>query len=503
MDVKVITADITKLEVDALMVNLFEGMDQPSGAAEIIDKSLGGAIAQLVDEKEIRGKFKELTLVHTAGKIPAKRIVVVGLGKPEELTSDRIRQAVAESCRFLRSKQINRVATIVHGAGVGDVTPKVAAQAIVEGCIMGLYTFKRHITKLPETGDIEELLLVERDKSKIAALASGCDIGRIIAEATCLARDMVNEPSNCMTPQDMADIAKTTAEELGLECTILEREQMVEMGMGGLLGVARGSQEPPKFIILNYRGGDSSSHTIGLLGKGLTFDSGGISIKPSANMDEMKGDMAGGATVLSALRAIAQLKLKANVTVLIPATENLPSGSALKPGDVLTAMSGKTIEVANTDAEGRLILADALGYARKLELSPLVDVATLTGGCRIALGDICTGLFSNNQELAEKVLRAAGNAGEYVWQMPMYKDYKDQNKSEVADLKNTGGRYASAITAAQFLAEFAEDTPWVHLDIAGTSWSDSKNGYVIKGATGAVVRTLVSFVEGLAAESAS
>ncbi|MDY6835561.1 MAG: leucyl aminopeptidase [Chloroflexota bacterium] len=503
MDVKVIATDIAKLEVDALMVNLFEGVAQPGGATGVIDKALGGTISQLIADKETSGKFKELTLIHTTERIPAKRIVVVGLGKSEELTLDRIRQAVAEACRFLRSKQINRVATIAHGSGAGGITPHMSAQAIVEGCILGLYSFRRHITKLPETGQIEELLVVERDKNKITALESGCRKGRILAEAACFARDMVNEPANCMTPQNMADIAQATAEELGLECTVLERDQMVEMGMGGLLGVARGSQEPPKFIILNYRGGDSSSTTIGLLGKGLTFDSGGISIKPSANMDEMKGDMAGGATVLSALRAIAQLKLKANVTVLIPATENLPSGSALKPGDVLTAMSGKTMEVANTDAEGRLILADALGYARKLELAPLIDVATLTGACRIALGDICTGLFSNNQELADKVLSAAGSAGEYVWQMPMYKDYKDQNKSEVADVKNTGGRYAGAITAAQFLAEFAEDTPWVHLDIAGTSWSDKKSGYVIKGATGAVVRTLVSFVEESAAESIS
>ncbi len=319
-----------------------------------------------------------------------------------------------------------------------------------------------------------------------------------MAEATCLARDMVNAPANVMTPRRVAAIARDVASGGGLECTVLEQEQMRELGMGALLGVARGSQQPPKFITLQYKGDASSSRTVGLLGKGITFDSGGISIKPAENMGDMKGDMAGAATVIAALHCIARLKPKINVTALAPATENLPSGTALKPGDILTAMTGKTIEIITTDAEGRLVLADALGYARKLGLSPLVDVATLTGACRIALGNVCTGAFGNNQELVDRIIKAGEEAGERLWQLPLYEDYKEQNKSEVADIKNTGGAYAGAITAALFLAEFAGDTPWVHLDIAATSLTDKEKGYIVKGAKGVMVRTLVNLVLKLA-----
>jgi len=273
---------------------------------------------------------------------------------------------------------------------------------------------------------------------------------------------------------------------------------MQELGMRALLGVAQGSQQPPKFIILNYKGGDSSKLDLILVGKGITFDSGGISIKPSEGMGEMKGDMAGGAAVIASMGAIAQLKPGINVTALIPATENLPSGNALKPGDILTAMNGKTIEIVSTDAEGRLTLADALSYAKKLEAKRIVDVATLTGACRVALGDVCTGAFTNNQALVDRVIASGAEAGERIWQMPMYEEYKEQNKSDVADIKNVGGRFGGAITAAQFLGEFAGDTPWVHLDIAGTNLTDKEQGYLVKGATGVPVRTLVNLVLSLA-----
>jgi len=500
MELKVVIDDITKLEVDALIINLFEEVSQPSGATAAVDKALDGAITQLIATGEIKGKLGELTLIHTLGKIPARRVLVAGLGKQTELTLDRIRGIIAEACRFLQEKEVKRVATIAHGAGIGGIEPEKAAQAIAEGGILGLYTFRRHITKKPETSEIEELLIVERDESKLSQLEKGCAIGRVMAEATNLARDMINEPANFMTPADMAEVAKKVAAEYNLECTILEREQMQELGMGALLGVAQGSRQEPKFILLQYKGDNSSQKTLGLVGKGITFDSGGISIKPSEDMADMKGDMAGGATVVAALRAIAQLKPKINVTALIPATENLPGGAALKPGDVLKAMNGKTIEIISTDAEGRLILVDALSYARKLGLSPLVDVATLTGACRIALGDVSTGAFTNDQEFLNKVIDAGEQAGERLWQMPMYEEYKEQNKSEVADIKNTGGRYGGAITAAQFLSEFTEDTPWVHLDIAGTSRSDKEKGYLVKGATGVGVRTLVNLAIALAKE---
>jgi len=500
VELKVVIADITRLEVDALIVNLFEEVKQPGGATAAVDKALDGAVSQLIATGEIKGKLGELTLIHTLGKISARRVVVAGLGKQQELTLDRIRRIVAEAGRFLRGKGIKRVATIAHGTGIGGIEPQKAAQAIAEGSILGLYTFRRHVTKEPETGEIEELLIVERDESKLPQLERGCATGRMMAEATSFALDMINEPANFMTPSHMAEIAKRVAAEYNLECTVLEREQMQGLGMGALLGVAQGSRQEPKFILLQYKGDASSQKTLGLVGKGITFDSGGISIKPSQDMAEMKGDMAGGATVMATLRAIAELKPKINVTALIPATENLPGGSALKPGDVLKAMNGKTIEIISTDAEGRLILADALSYARKLGLSPLVDVATLTGACRIALGDVTTGAFTNNQGLLDELIRAGEEAGERLWPMPMYEEYKEQNKSEVADIKNTGGRYGGAITAAQFLSEFAEETPWVHLDIAGTSHSDKEKGYLVKGATGVGVRTIVHLAIALAEE---
>jgi len=500
MELKVIIADVTEIEVDALIVNLFEEVSQPGGATGAVDKALDGVISQLIASGEIKGKFGELNLIHTMGKIPAKRVLVAGLGKQQDLNLDKIRRIAGETCRFLRKKGTKSIATIAHGAGAGGIDPEKAAQAIAEGSILGLYTFRKHITKKPETAEIEKVLILEREDERRNQMEKGCAIGKVMAEADNFARDMINEPSNFMTPSDMAEIARGMATEYKLGCTVLEREQMQKLGMGALLGVAQGSQQPPKFIILTYEGGDPSNKPLGLVGKGITFDSGGISIKPSESMADMKGDMAGGATVIAALRGIAQLKPKINVTALIPATENLPSGTATKPGDVLKAMNGKTIEIANTDAEGRLILADALSYAQKQGITPLVDVATLTGACHIALGDYATGAFTNNQELLNKVIEVGAEAGERLWQMPMYEEYKEQNKSDVADIKNTGGRYGGAITAAQFLSEFVGDTPWVHLDIAGTSSTNKEKGYLIKGATGVGVRTLINLAIALAKE---
>jgi len=490
LEIKVIIDDITGIEADAIVVNLFEGMEHPGGATGVVDKALDGAITKLIEQGEVKGKLNQVSIVHTLGKVPARIVAVVGLGKQSELTLDKVRGVAAEFCRSLRKLNCRRIATIVHG--VGGIEPGIASQAIVEGSLLGLYTFRKHITKEPDYCDVEELLMVERDAAKLQALEEGCKRGKVIAEAATLARDLINEPSNCMTPSDMAKIAGELAKTHGLDLTILDRDQMEREGMGALLGVARGSRQPPKLIVLSYKGDKASSESLGFVGKGITFDSGGISIKPSEGMAEMKGDMAGGAAVLAALSAIAQLKLEVNVTAVVPATENLPGGNATKPGDILKAVNGKTIEVVNTDAEGRLVLADALGYAVKQGLSPLVDVATLTGACHVALGDFYSGIFGNSQELADKVIKAGAEAGERLWQMPMHEDYKEQIKSEVADVKNTGGRYGGAITAAQFLAEFVGDTSWVHIDIAGTSMSDKDRGYLVKGATGIGVRTLVN-----------
>jgi len=493
LEVKIITGDITDIEADAIVVNLFEGVDRPGGATGAVDKALDMAITTLIKQGEIKGKLNEISIIHSLGKIQARIVAVAGLGKQSDFTLDKIRISAAEFCRSLRKLNCRRIATIVHGAGVGGVAPEAAAQALTEGSLLGLYRFRKYMTKESEGQEVVELLIVERDADKLADLQNGCRTGKIVAEATNMARNWINEPSNYMTPSDMAKVAQESARAHGLELTILDREQMEKEGMGSLLGVASGSCQPPKLIVLSYRGDKKSSKTFGFIGKGITFDSGGISIKPSENMSEMKGDMAGAAAAMAAVSAIAQLKPKVNVTAIIPATENLPGGKALKPGDILKAINGKTIEVVNTDAEGRLILADALGYAVKKGISPLIDIATLTGACHIALGDVCSGIFGNSQELIDKVVKAGAEAGERLWQMPMYEEYKEQNKSDIADIKNSGGRYGGAITAAQFLAEFVGEMPWVHIDIAGTSMTEKESGYLVKGATGVYVRTLVNF----------
>jgi leucyl aminopeptidase len=500
VEVKVVSGDIARIKVDAAIVNLFEGIERPGGATGAVDQALGGAITRLIAAGEIKGKLNEVTLIHTMGKMEAERVVVAGLGKQDKFTYDSVRGVMAAACRSLRKVGAKRVGTIIHGAGAGGLDAEQAVQAITEGTILGLYSFRKHVTKEPEYGEIEELLIVERDESKLPLLEAGVDRGRTIADATNFARDMVNEPANYMTPTDLAEVAQRVAAEGGMEITVLERDDMQRLGMGALLGVAQGSRQAPKLVVLRYRGGSPQGGTLGLIGKGLTFDSGGISIKPSEAMDEMKGDMAGGAAVIAAMKAIAELKVPVNVTGVVPATENLPGGAALKPGDVLKAMNGKTIEVANTDAEGRLILADAICYARNQGLSPLIDVATLTGACHVALGDICTGAMTNDQALVDRVIRCGQDVGEKIWQLPMFEEYKELNKSEVADIKNTGGRYGGAITAAQFLAEFSEDTPWVHLDIAGPFLIKKDQSYLGKGATGVAVRTLIKVALSLAEE---
>jgi leucyl aminopeptidase len=489
LEIKVIAGDIAQIEVDAIVVNLFEGVEQPSGATAAVDKALDGAIGSLIGRVEIRGKFGEVNILHTFGKLPARMVAIAGLGKREDFNVDKIRGVVGEFCRALRKVNCRKIATILHGAGIGGMKFEASAEAIVEGALLGLYSFAKY--KKPEYEDIAEMLIVVREGEKVPILELAIGKGKLIAEATNMARDMVNEPANYMTPSQMAETTKEIASKYNLEFKVFEREEMESMGMGALLGVAKGSNQPPKLITLSYKGDERSEKALGFLGKGITFDSGGISIKSSEGMGEMKDDMAGAAAVMTALEAIAQLKPKINVTAIIPATENLPSGTALKPGDVLKALNGKTIEVISTDAEGRLILADALSYARKLGLSPIIDLATLTGACRVALGTLYSGVFGNDQDLIDKILKAAEKTGERMWQMPMPDEYKEQNKSEIADVRNTGNRYGGAITAALFLAEFVDNNPWVHIDIAGTAFSTKESGYTLKGATGVGVRTLI------------
>jgi len=492
MEIKAATGDITKSKAGAILVTHYEGVKSPEGEAAAADKVLGGAISSLIKQGAIKGKLNEITVLYSLGKLPAERVVIIGLGKKKELTADKIRGAAAESCRYLRGKGATDIAAVAIGAGENGIKSDEAVRAITEGALLGLYTFKRHMTKKEDDNkEINTLTIYATNKSQAEKAIVP---GKVVAEATNWARDMVNEPSNFMTPGDMAAEARQMAKKYGLKVEVFEKEKIKEMGMGGLIGVSQGSQQPPKFIILTYKGRSADGIDVALVGKGLTFDSGGISIKPSEHMEDMKGDMAGGASMMGAIRAIAQFKPEINVTAFIPATENMPSGSAQKPGDIITALNGKTIEVINTDAEGRLILADALSYATKLGAKMIIDAATLTGACQVALGNACSGAFTNNQPLVDKIIAAGKEVGESAWQMPMFEEYKELNKSDFADIKNSGTRYGGAITAAKFLEEFVDKTPWVHLDIAGTYDTDKEKGYQIKGATGVPVRTLVSFV---------
>lgn len=502
MEVRVVQGDVTQVKVQALIVNLFEGVREPGGATGAIDRALDGAISELIREGEIKGERGEITLIHTLGKIAPSRVLVAGLGKQDGFSQETVRQVMASSCRYLRKLAVERVATIAHGSGIAGLDARSSGQAIAEGSLLGLYRFKNYHTKEEDgSGTVSEVLIVERDSSKISELERGVAEGLLFAEAVILARDMVNEPANVLTPTHMAEIARSVAEQEGLEIEVLERRQMEELGMGALLGVAKGSDQPPKLILLKYTGDpDNPSNNLGLIGKGITFDTGGISLKPAGGMEDMKGDMAGGASVIGAMKAIGRLKPKINVTGIIAATENMPGASAQRPGDIVRSMSGKTIEVINTDAEGRLVLADSLCYARKLGITCLVDIATLTGAMVVALGHACSGVMGNDQELIDRIINAGQATGDRMWQFPMYDDYKEQIKSDVADLKNTGGRPAGSITAAMFLSEFAEDTRWAHLDIAGTSLSTKEKGYQVKGGTGVPTRTLIKLAMGLAGD---
>ena len=498
MEIKVLSGDITQQDVGAIIVNLFEGVTSPEGATGAADRALGGAITKLIEEGEIKGKRGELTLIHTLDKMTPARVLVAGLGKEHEFDLDRVRAVTAEGCRRLRRAGVQTVATIVHGAGVGGLDVKLAAQSVAEGAILGVYRFKNY--KSDDGGtDIAEFTIVEADAEKVPDLETGVAEGRAIGDAVNFCRDMANEPANAMTPTEMSERALQVANEGGMELEVLDKPQMAELGMGALLGVAQGSEEPPKFIILKYAGDPGNpENTLGILGKGITFDSGGLDIKNAAGMSTMKGDMAGGASVIAAMKAIGQLKPKINVTAIVPATENMPGGGAQRPGDVVRAMNGKTIEIDNTDAEGRLVLADAVVYARSIGITRIVDVATLTGAVVVALGDKCIGAFGNDRDFTDSVVAAGNEVGERIWELPTYDDYKDQYKSDIADIKNTGGRGAGSITGALIIGEFNDGASWVHLDIAGTARSSTVKGYNIKGATGVPVRTLVNLVKRLA-----
>lgn len=508
MDIRVVMADVTTYAADAVVVSLLEGPalagtrgrkeTRPlTPAAAAVDRALDGALRRLIRAGELTGKWGEQTLLHTHGRLAADRVLIMGLGKPAELTLDRVRMVSAEAVKRLRKIGARRVGTVVHGAGTGGLHPAQTTQAVVEGAMLGSYRFLAYKPRRDDRREIATLALLERDRTRQRAMGEAVRRGRIVAEAVNQARDLVNEPGNTLTPTELAVRARRLSRAAGVRCEVLGPRELARLKAGGLLGVARGSQEPPCMIVLSHGGTRRGGPHLALVGKGITFDSGGISIKPAEHMEAMKGDMAGAAAAIAAVCAIARLGIPLRVTAVVPATENLPSGSALKPGDILRAMSGTSIEVINTDAEGRLVLADALHLARRRGATHLVDAATLTGACVVALGTLYTGAFTNHQELLERVLAAGREAGERIWPMPTDQEYADLIKSEIAEIKNIGGRKGGAITAAKFLQHFVGETPWVHLDIAGTAEAEAESGYQPKGATGAMVRTFVHLARGL------
>jgi len=490
MEIQVVSGDVTFVQCDALIVNLFEGVQEPGGATGAIDRALDGQIGALIRAGEIKGKVAETTVIHCHGRLPAERVIVAGLGRREDFSLEVTHKAAGAAARTATRKGCRRLASILHGAGAGMLDAGRAAQAVVEGVAIGVFDVGAYKTADREPSDVETLTLIESDASKARQARAGVKVGEITAEATNYARKLVNEPANELSPEGFAQEARRVAEEQGLECAVLGPKELEKQGFGGIMAVGKGSARPPQLITLRYSP-RKRGPTLAFIGKGVMFDSGGISLKPSENMELMKGDMAGAAAVLAAIEALSKLKAKVNIMGVIPAVENLPSGSATRPGDVAKMYGGKTVEIVNTDAEGRLILADALAYAREQGATHMVDVATLTAAVVIALGRLTYGVLGNDEELVKRVKDAAAAAGEKAWELPLFPEYREQIKSPIADIKNTGGRPAGPITAALFLKEFVDGTPWVHLDIAGTYWNESDVSYMPKGPTGSAVRTLI------------
>ena len=480
-------------ESQAIILALFEDSKKLTGVALEIDKISGGLISDLIGSGDFAGKPSQISVVYTRGSLPAKRIALVGLGKHQECNLEKLRGAYASVMRHLRGLGVKEAATAINVNLLPGKKDQIV-QAVAEGALLGLYQYTPYKTVGRE--DLKEMdeLTVIADAKDFTVIELNVKKARLIADAVCFARDLISAPSNEMTPSILAEKAGELTDRKNISCRVLDKSKMKEMGMNALLAVASGSHEEPKLIVLEYAGGKKKDAPIVLVGKGLTFDSGGISIKPAEKMDEMKTDMSGGAAVIGAIRAAADLQLPLNITGLIPATENLPGGSAYKPGDIIKSYSGKTIEVLNTDAEGRLILADALAYASEFKPEAVIDLATLTGACIIALGDDVIGLLGTDDKLKKEINSAAQTTGELVWELPLWEQYHEQIKSDIADYKNTGGRPAGTITAAAFLSKFVGDHPWVHLDIAGPAWTTKDKPYIPKGAAGVGVRLLVEFL---------
>ncbi|MBS1842391.1 MAG: leucyl aminopeptidase [Acidobacteria bacterium] len=493
MQITLETKPYASLETDALVTPVFEGDDPVQGRVAELDQLTGGLLKKLAASGELTGKTLEFTLLHTPAGLKARRLLLVGAGKKDQFNVATLRKIAGAALRSLKAKSVSNFAFLAGGTlPVAD-----GSQAIVEGLLTGDFETDKYKTDKKDK-KIESVLLAGFPENAAEEAQKGMSRGRIIAESQNFARDLINEPSNKLTPRVLAEKAQAMAKDAGLSVDVLDEKKIADLKMGALLSVAQGGPEPPRMIVVTYTPANAKpgAPVIGLVGKAVTFDTGGISIKPADGMEKMKYDMAGGATMLGTMRALAALKPNVKVICVVPATENMPGGTAQKPGDIQTAMSGKTIEVLNTDAEGRLILADAITYAKQLGVTHIVDAATLTGAIVVALANINVGVFgSADQSWTDKLLTSAKATGEKMWQMPMDDEYREFIKGSFADIQNIGsGKGGGSITGAWFIREFAGDTPWIHLDIAGTAWNDDAKPWLAKGPTGVALRTLVHLV---------
>ena len=496
MQVTATTGNPSMIACDVLIVSLFEGDDHHDGGCAVIDEALNGWLGELIAAEAFTGKEGKMLDFPTFGKIPAKRVLIIGLGTRTAFSPETVRIVSAAGIQRARELRATRVVTLLHGAGMPELTQTACAQAICEGAILGGYEFKKY--KSIPTDDalvaLDDLCLVCMDGESLEEVQSGIEVGTIIAEATNMARDLALEPPEIVTPAYLAQCAITLGENYNLAVEVWDEQRIATEKMNCLLMVGRGSANPPRFIRLQYSPSGEPSKHVCLIGKGLCYDSGGLSLKPASAMQHMKTDMSGAASVLAVMRALAQLKPQVAVTAFIPACENMTGPAAYKVDDVLRARNGKTIEIDNTDAEGRLVLADALSYAAEQCFDEVIDFATLTGACIIALGHIWTGVMGNNQALIDRLMLAGAEVGELMWMLPFHKEVRAMLDSDIADMKNSGGREASAIQGGMFLQEFIGDIPWVHFDIAGTSFLDKARGYQPKGATGVPTRSMIAYL---------
>jgi leucyl aminopeptidase len=492
MDIRVEQGKAEKYPCELLLLFSFESPEQLEGPMLNVDLEWKGFLSNLMKQGDFRGELFEHQLLHTHGALRAKRVLLTGLGKRGEFDLEKWRGASSKAGQFIRDSGIKQFAFPIWK--FDSFSEEGLAEAFVTGLLLGTYQFIEFKTlerdKIKEIGEV--VLLGETDK-EIKAMNEGLRISKIISESVNMARDLVNGPSNTITPTALAKKAEQIAKDHVINIQVLEVGQAEAMGMGAFVAVAKGSQEPGKFIIMEYNQ-DKGLDTIALVGKGITFDSGGISIKPSEKMERMKDDMSGAAAVMATMQTASKLQLPLHLVGIIPATENLPSGKAYKPGDILKTLSGQTVEVISTDAEGRLILSDALTYSLRYHPKAIIDLATLTGACVIALGDYVIGLFGNDESLLKRIEEASAKTGEKAWRLPLWDEYFEYLKSDVADFKNVGTRAAGAIIGAIFLSKFVEKIPWVHLDIAGPASIEKEKPYIPRGGTGVGVRLLVQLL---------